>query len=282
MRRSSSAGRASRLSARAREIVGRAAARRPPAPDPLGATGLVKRYGGATVLRGVDLRVVAGRVVGLVGPNGSGKTTLLHAVAGLVRLDVGDALVSGAPAGSRSARARVALVPDEPTGFDELTVLEFVALVHGLWRADPQARARSALLLDAFGLTPRASERLGTLSRGLRRQAAAVAAFSLATPLVLVDEATATLDPEAVVVLREAVAALAARGCGVLLATQDLHFAGSACDELVLLRRGAVVDRGTPGELLRRHGADSIEDVFLAAVGDAGLRRRVRDGLVAL
>ena len=98
---------------------------------------------------------------------------------------------------------------------------------------------------------------------------------------MLVDEATATLDPEAVVVLREAVSALARRGSGGS-ATQDLHFAQSACDDLVLLQRGHVVERGTPEELLRRHGTASLEGVFLAAVGDAGLRERVRDGLRAL
>jgi ABC-type multidrug transport system ATPase subunit len=256
--------------------------RRPPTADPLWASGLVKRYGGVVALGGVDLRVPRGRVVGLVGPNGSGKTTVLHVVAGLVRCDAGVALVAGAPAGSHEARARIALVPDEPAGFDELTIAEFVALVHDLWRAGPEAARRAGALLEAFGLSARASERLGALSRGLRRQAAAVASFSLVPPLVLVDEATATLDPEAIVVLREAVAALARHGCGVLLATQDLHFAQSACDELVLLQRGNVVDRGTPAELLVRHDAGSLEDVFLSAVGDARLRERVRDGLGAL
>ncbi len=136
--------------------------------------------------------------------------------------------------------------------------------------------------------SPRSGSRAGsisgsaTLSRGVRRQASAVAALSLGTPLVLVDEATATLDPEAVVVLDEALAALAAQGAGVLLATQDLHFAGAVCDEIVLLHRGVVIDRGSPEALLARHGADSLEDVFLAALGDGSLRSRIRDAFRAL
>jgi len=221
-------------------------------------------------------------IVGLVGPNGSGKTTLLRAAAGLVGVDGGAIVVAGAAAGSQVARAATALVPDEPTGFDELTVAEHCALVRALWAADDRAAARFKVLTDAFGLSDRLDQRLGTLSRGLRRQASAVAAFSLAPPLILVDEATATLDPEAVIVLSEAVAALAAQGCGVLLATQDLHFAGAACHEVVLLHRGSVIDRGEPGELRARHGASSLEDVFLAALGDAQLRERVRDAFGAL
>ena len=263
---------------------GRAAACRPPAGSsaPLVARGVGKRFGGLAALDGVDLDVRAGAVVGLVGPNGSGKTTLLHAAAGLLSVDAGTILVAGSPAGSRAARAASALVPDEPTGFDELSVIELVSLVHALWGAGERATARAEVLLTAFGLDERRGQRLGTLSRGLRRQASVVAALSLAPPLILVDEATATLDPEAIVVLSEAVAALAARGCGVLLATQDLHFAGSACHEIVLLHRGVVIDRGEPGALRARHGAASLEEVFLTALGDRALRERVRDAFDAL
>jgi ABC-2 type transport system ATP-binding protein len=229
----------------------------------------------------VDLHVAAGAVVGLVGPNGSGKTTLLHAAAGLLEIDAGSIRVSGAVAGSQPARSATSLVPDEPTGFDELTMAELVTLVHSLWAADARAAGRARVLATAFGLDERLDQRLGTLSRGLRRQASVVAAFSVASPLILVDEATATLDPEAVIVLSEAVAALAARGCGVLIATQDLHFAGAACHEIVVLHRGTVIDRGEPGALLARNAAASLEDVFLSALGDSRLRERVRNAFAA-
>lgn len=265
-------------------LGGRAASRRPPAatPSPLVAQGVWKRYGSGTALAGVDLRVEAGAVVGLVGPNGSGKTTLLRAAAGLLTIDAGSIRIAGADSGSRAAREATALVPDEPTGFDELTVMEFFSLVRALWTAHDRVAIRAQVLTGAFGLTDRLDQRLGALSRGLRRQVSAIAAFSLAPPLILVDEATATLDPEAVVVLSEAVAALAARGCGVLLATQDLHFAGAVCHEIVLLHRGSVIDRGEPGALRARHDATSLEDVFLAALGDGQLRKRVRDAFCAL
>lgn len=233
-------------------------------------------------LDGVDLDVPEGSVVGLVGPNGSGKTTLLHVAAGLVRPDLGTALVVGEPAGSLAARRALALVPDEPSGFDELDAGELVSLVHALWGGGSAAAARADVLVDAFGLRPRLETRIGTLSRGLRRQVSAVAGLSLAPPLLLVDEATATLDPEAVVVLREAVAVLAERGSGVLLATQDLHFAERACDEVVLLARGRVLERGAPHALLEHHGLGSLEQVFLAVLGEGALAERVRHGLVAL
>ena len=155
-------------------------------------------------------------------------------------------------------------------------------LTHALWGGDGKASSRAHILATAFRLGGRLEQRIGTLSRGLRRQVSAVAALSLGTPLVLVDEATATLDPEAVVVLGEALAALAARGSAIVLATQDLHFAGTVCDEVVLLHRGEVLDRGTPEVLRARHDAESLEDVFLTALGDGSLRARTRDAFRAL
>ena len=244
--------------------------------------GASKRFGEAVALASVDLRVEGRSIVGLVGPNGSGKTTLLRSVAGLDSIDAGRILVVGAPAGSRRARSSTALVPDEPAGFDELTGAELVDLTHALWSGGEKASARAHILATAFGLGGRLEQRIGTLSRGLRRQVSAVAALSLGTPLVLVDEATATLDPEAVVVLGEALAALAAQGSAVLLATQDLHFAGTVCDEVVLLHRGEVLDRGMPEILRARHDAESLEDVFLAALGDGSLRARTKDAFRAL
>jgi ABC-type multidrug transport system ATPase subunit len=267
-------------------VAGRTSESRPPSatarPAPLVVRCVSKRFGAAPALDAVDLHVGSGSVVGLVGPNGSGKTTLLRSAAGLVAVDSGSILVAGSPAGSLGARASSALVPDEPTGFDELTGAEFVVLAQTLWKPDQRAATRARALVAAFGLEGRLDQRIGTLSRGLRRQVSAVAALSLGTPLVLVDEATATLDPEAVVVLSEALVAIARRGVGVLLATQDLHFASAVCDEIVLLHRGVVIDRGSPAELCARHEAESIEDVFLAALGDGLLRSRVRDAFRAL
>lgn len=254
--------------------------RRP--PDPLVVRGLTRHFGAVTALDGLHLRVAAGSVVGLVGPNGSGKTTALHVVAGLLAPHAGLVEVAGHPAGSLAARRAVSLVPDDPAGLDELTVSEHVSLVAALHRAGEDAARRAVALRDAFLLGPRWSTRLGTLSRGLRRQASVVAALALDTPLVLVDEATAALDPEAVVVLREAIGARARRGAGVLLATQDLTFADLVCDEVVFLARGRCVGAGPPAVLRAAHGAPNLELALLAATGDRQLEERVRRELAAL
>ena len=249
---------------------------------PLVVHDLTVRFGSAAVVDGVGLSVQRGAVVGLVGPNGCGKTTTLRTVMGLVEATSGTVVVSGRPAGSTDARARAAWLPDEPAGFDELTVAEYLGLVRSLYRADQAYARRAATLLDAFGIAGRARDYLGSLSHGLRRTVAFVAAAALDPPLLVVDEATAALDPAAVLVLREALRAHARRGGGVLLATQDLHFGATVCDRVVLLDRGRVIADGRVDELIARHDGRSLEDVFVAALGREGRVLELRRALDAL
>lgn len=245
--------------------------------------GLVRRYGDIVGLGGVDLVMTREEILGLVGPNGSGKTTLLHLVAGLSRPDEGRVVVCGHEAGTVEARAAISFVPDEPAGFDELTVSEFGALVRTLYdAAEDDWRGRFDVLVHAFGLDSRLDTRLGALSRGLRRQATIVAAFAVATPLTLIDEATATLDPEAVVVLRSLVRANARHGGATVLATQDLAFAERVCDCVVLLDRGVIAEAGAPEELCARYGCDRLEDAFLESVGRRDLGQETERALAAL
>ena len=266
-----------------REVGGppAAAARvRPVAPLVVRALRVV--YGPRAAVDGLDLTVEAGTVVGLVGPNGCGKTTTLHAVLGLVRSEAGTIDVQGFRGGTLAARARVASVPDEPNGLDELSVAELLQLTASLWRVENDFARRAELLLGVFGLRERARSQLGSLSHGQRRLVGVVAAVALDRPLLLLDEATAALDPEATIALREVVRVAAERGTGVLVATQDLHFAELVCDRVTLLSAGRAVAEGTIAELRRRHAADTLEGVFVAALGAAGRLRELRDALDTL
>ena len=246
----------------------------PPAPavsavvpvQPLVVRGLVVTFGAVRAVDGVDLDVGSGSVVGLVGPNGCGKTTTLRAVLGLVPVAEGSVRVDGLVGGSLPARRRSAWVPDEPGGLDELSVDELLALVSALWDVRDGFARRADVLLGAFGLHGRRAEQLGSLSHGQRRLAAIVAGFALDRPLLLVDEATAALDPEAVLLLRELLRATASRGRGVVVATQDLHFAESVCDRITLLSAGRAVAEGSLDELRSRFAAATLEAVFVRAL----------------
>jgi ABC-type multidrug transport system ATPase subunit len=242
---------------------------------PLVVEGLDVRYGTVCAVANVAFDVASGAVVGLLGPNGCGKTSTLRAVVGLLQPRAGRVLVNGLAQGSASARAQLAYVPDEPQGLEELAVSEYLALVRALYRDGAAFDTRAAALCDAFGLSARLRVRIGALSHGQRRVVSLVAALALTRPLLVVDEATAALDPVAIVVLREALRAAAAHGAGVLVATQDLSFAERVCDDVVLLSDGRVVARGAVQELL------PLEETFLTAVGATArvgeVRRALRD-----
>jgi ABC-2 type transport system ATP-binding protein len=249
---------------------------------PLVVRGLRVAFGHVHAVDDVDLDVQEGAIVGLVGPNGCGKTTTLRAVLGLVEHAGGSVTLDGIRGGTLAARARASWVPDEPSGLDELSIDEFLALVAALWGVREGFVQRAEVLLDAFGLHGRGARQLGSLSHGQRRLASIVAAVALDRTLLLVDEATAALDPEAVVVLREVLRSTASRGRGVLVATQDLHFAESVCDRVTLLSSGRVAADGTLDELRSRFGASTLEGVFLRALGTEDRFEELRSALDAL
>jgi ABC-2 type transport system ATP-binding protein len=129
-------------------------------------------------------------------------------------------------------------------------------------------------VLEAFGLLEYEETNLGELSHGLRRKVAITAALSLGVPNFLIDEPTAGLDPESVVVLRRLVEHIGRSGSAVLLATQDLAFAERVCDQLFLIHSGRLVADGSPAQLRERYRANSVEEAFLAATG---IGRRIDD-----
>jgi ABC-2 type transport system ATP-binding protein len=241
--------------------------------------GLELRYGPVHAVRGLSFDVLGGNVVGLIGPNGCGKSSTLRAIVGLLRPSAGRILVSGWVPDTIAARRHVAYVPDEPDGLDELCVGEYLRLVRVLYRAGGGFDRVATALLRAFGLETRTRIRLAALSHGQRRATAIVAAIALARPLLVVDEATAALDPEASLALRESLRAAAASGSGVLVATQELAFAERVCDEIVLLSDGRAVAAGPLRSLTRGR---TLEEVFLDAVGAHGRLAEIRDGLAAM
>jgi ABC-2 type transport system ATP-binding protein len=236
-------------------------------------------HGRASAVTQLSFAVDPGRIHGVLGPNGCGKTSTLRAVVGVLRPQAGSIAVNGVVQPAISARAQVAYVPDEPDGLGELCPTELFALVRALYRADPGYDARAHTLVHAFDFTACLRTRLDALSHGRRRVASMIAAFALARPLVVVDEATAALDPEAVVVLRDVLRVMARRGAGVVVATQDLGFAERICDDVVLLSSGRSVAAGTVAEIC---GGSTLEQAFLRAVGSQARIQEARRELVAL
>jgi ABC-2 type transport system ATP-binding protein len=228
-----------------------------------------QRYGDLWAVRDLTLEVANGSVVGLIGPNGSGKTTTIRLATGLLRLPAGSVRISGIDLAGEPVRAKrmFALVPDSPSGFDHLSVSEYVGLYGSLHEGDDGYRSRCATLLNAMQLTSHEHRLLGTLSAGMRRKVSMIAAASIFAPLLIVDEATSALDPESVMILEELMRFAAGNGHAAFIATQDLDFAERACDVVFLMAKGQVVASGTSNELRSTYRCGSLREVFAKVTG---------------
>lgn len=224
------------------------------ADDVVRCRGIVKRYGGRTVLQGFDLQVRPGEVFGLVGANGGSKTTILRILAGLLTPDEGACGVFGrAPA---KVRCRIGYMAQGQGLYGHLTVAENLqvrAMLFGL----PDVAKLVAVALHRFGLTPYARTRVAQLSGGWARRAGFVAALIHAPDLLLLDEPTVGLDAVARQEVWHHVLQLAAGGVTVVVSTHDLAEA-ERFSRLAFLMEGVVRAQGTVAEVVRRSDACSF------------------------
>jgi ABC-2 type transport system ATP-binding protein len=212
--------------------------------------GLRKAYGNRVVVDDLDLDVPAGEIVGLIGANGAGKTTTVECIQGLRRPDAGQLQVLGYDPVTQATQLRphVGSQLQDSALPDRLRVAEAIELFrtpHG-WDG--------AELLDQFGLTARRRTAFASLSGGERQRLFLVLALLNRPRLVILDELTQGLDPAARREVWAAVRQLHEDGTTVLLVTHEVDEAEALCDQVIVMRAGRVLDAGTPGELVNRHG----------------------------
>ncbi|MFV9506800.1 MAG: ABC transporter ATP-binding protein [Oscillochloridaceae bacterium umkhey_bin13] len=235
------------------------------------AVGLEKRYGKTVAVRGIDLAVYPGEIVGFLGPNGAGKTTTIKMLIGLLRPTVGVARIAGFDLQSQAPQAKALLgyVPDQPYLPEQLTAREYLQLIAGLYRLDPQAaRLRGEDWLARFGLTERADELLGAYSHGMRQKAALSGALLHQPRALFLDEPTVGLDPRSARLIKDLLRQVAAEGAAVFMSTHILEIAERMCDRVFIINRGQLIASGTL-EQLRAGGDASLEDIFLNLTGDS-------------
>ncbi len=241
--------------------------------------GLRKSFKALEVLRGVDFEIAPGSVFALLGSNGAGKTTVVRILSTLLRADGGSAEVAGFDVAAQPAKVRHALsLTGQFAAVDEvLTGRENLVLVARL-RHLPDPGAVADALLERFSLTEAGGRRAGSYSGGMRRRLD-IAMSLVGDPAVIVlDEPTTGLDPEARLEVWQTVRELAARGTTVLLTTQYLEEAEQLADRIAILHEGRILVEGTLAELkallppVRREYVEkqpTLEEVFLTLAGGA-------------
>ena len=236
----------------------RATSRQLPSPVALLKTSnLVKTFGVVRAVDGVSFAVRAGEIYGLLGPNGAGKTTTLSMIAGLLKPDAGAVEVDGASFWSDPVRAKriMGVVPQEVALYEELSGrenLEFWGRMAGLTAAD--ARARAGELLAALTLTDRARDPIKNYSGGMKRRINLGCALLHRPRLLLLDEPTVGIDPQARLKLLEFIRDLAASGTAILYTTHYLEEAETLCQRIGIIDQGRLLAEGTLAELQQRLG----------------------------
>ena len=215
------------------------------------------RVAGGATLRALDrfgVTVPRGGITGLVGPNGAGKTTIFRILAGLLRPDTGRARIGGFDVVSQPMKARtcLGLLTEEPGLPDRLTPLWHVAL-HATLRGSPRRESlrRAGRLLERLHTGAASDRPHAVLSKGTRAKVALARALVGEPMALILDEPTAGLDMETSGWMRREIQRRAREGCAVLLATHQPEEAEALCDQIVILRRGVVLARGSMAQLRR-------------------------------
>ena len=225
---------------------------------------LTKRYGDFTAVDGISFTVKAGECFGFLGPNGAGKTTTIRMISCVSPVTDGSLTVDGlhVQAEPRRIKARLGVVPQDDNLDPELTVRQNLrAYARYFDLPDDVAKERIDEALSLFQLTEKQNDRIDALSGGLKRRLT-IARGLLNSPVILIlDEPTVGLDPQARHLVWQKLRSLKARGITMLLTTHYMDEAARLCDRIVVLYKGKIIAEGTPDELIASHAGKEVIEV---------------------
>ena len=216
--------------------------------------GLCKSYGSRQVVRGVDISLSSGQVIGLLGPNGAGKTTTFYMVVGLTHPDSGrvfidDEEITQLPIHLR-ARRGISYLPQEASVFRKLTVADNLMAILETVEPDPELRLhRRDELMDEFGISHVADTMGYALSGGERRRVEIARSLITRPAFVLLDEPFAGIDPIAVADIQSLIVSLKKRNIGVLISDHNVRETLGVCDAAYIVNEGEILEFGTPEEI---------------------------------
>jgi lipooligosaccharide transport system ATP-binding protein len=249
-----------------------------PAEPLIHARGLTKRFGSFTAVDAVDFDVAPGEAFGFLGPNGAGKTSTMRMIGTVSPVSAGTLTVFGLDSARHgpAIRARLGVVPQADTLDEELSVVENL-LIFGRYFGLPwkESRRRSVELLEFVHLGERANDKVEPLSGGMKRRLVIARALINEPDLLLLDEPTTGLDPQARHLLWDRLYRLKRRGVTLCLTTHYMDEAEQLCDRLVVMDKARIVAEGTPRQLIERYVTREVLELRLhhdedGAVGDDG------------
>jgi len=242
-----------------------------------------KRFGSIVAVAGIDLDVEEGECFGLLGPNGAGKTSLIRMVIAASPLSSGSIWVDGSDVTKepRRIKANIGVVPQEENLDPDLTVLQnLITFARYFDIPRTEAKKRALANLQLFELDGRQKAKVDELSGGMKRRLLIARALTNQPRLLILDEPTVGLDPQAKHLVWQKLRSFKDQGVTLLLCTQNMEEAWYLCDRVAIINEGKVIDTGQPQELLTKYGGKSVlearprpeaRDVVLQELTKAGV-----------
>jgi ABC-2 type transport system ATP-binding protein len=231
---------------------------------------LRKAYGSLQAVDGISFEILPHETFGLLGPNGAGKTTTLHMLVGLLRPDSGEIHINGCPdPGRPGVRQGIGVAPQALSLYEELTATEnlrFFGRLYGLRGRDLAARVRAGL--ERAELVDRARHQVRTYSGGMKRRLHLACALLHDPQVLLLDEPTIGVDPQARHHILDDIQRLKDQGCTTILTTHYIEEAERLCDRVAIMDHGRILAMDTVSNMIRRYGSRAIVQAELEHVPD--------------
>lgn len=234
---------------------------------------LRKSYGEKQVLKGIDLDVYPGQIIGYIGPNGAGKSTTVKVLIGLLGDFEGEVSILGHDlrTDTLAIKSLIGYVPENAEIYDVLTPMEYLSFVGKLYQMDEDViAARAERMLGAFGLLENKDERMDTFSKGMRQKVLIISGLLHNPQIVVLDEPLSGLDANAVIIVKEILSLLKKEGKTIFYCSHMMDVVEKVSDRIVLINEGSIVADGTFEQLKQSEG-DTLEKIFAHLTGEQNL-----------
>lgn len=250
----------------------------PPSGTVISAENLTKTYGDVAAVDGISFTVQAGESFGLLGPNGAGKSTTMKMIGGVTRRSAGRLTIMGLDPDTHGpeVRAHLGVVPQQDNLDEELRVRDNL-LVYGRYFGLPMSylRPKADELLEFAQLTDKARSKVDALSGGMKRRLIIARSLINEPQILLLDEPTTGLDPQARHILWDRLFRLKEQGVTLILTTHYMDEAEQLCDRLIVVDKGRIMAEGSPAQLIRGHSTREVVELRFGSERNAAIASRL-------
>lgn len=233
-----------------------------------------KSYGDKQVLKGINLEIYRGQVIGYIGPNGAGKSTTVKILCGLISNYEGDVFIKALNLKDDPVKAKsmIGYVPELAELYDVLTPMEFLSFMADLYDLDSKiAHERIIRMMSAFGLEPNIHQRMDTFSKGMRQKVLITSGLLHNPDIIILDEPLSGLDANSVIIIKDLISKLAYEGKTIFYCSHMMDVVEKVSDRIVLINNGTVIADGSFEELKQQQGDYSLEKIFAGMTGSGGI-----------